>query len=388
MMLVIKKGCMKKNGLFLCCENYNFDDVNILCIGIAKKIISQIRALNTDLTNCNLVNLHTTIKNPFIRLIYIFFARKVYIKKMERFDFRLIDFVYIRRFLPLSIGFICMLKHIKTLNQNCKIMYEIPTYPYDGEHKGFKGSIFLSIDKIFRRKLKHYVDYIVTYSRDDTIFDVKTIKIINGIDCGSVHPIETQEYHQSIRLIAVAQFGLWHGYDRLIEGLYEYYKTNPIRKVYLDLIGDGDKKVLKDYLQKILQYKLQEYITYHGLLFGEDLTRVFNTTDIAVCSLANYRCFVFLSSELKSREYMARGLPMLASTKIDVLPDNYPYIQYIPENDSPVNINTVIMFYDRLVQQEDRNTQISNIRRFAEMYFDIHITMQPVIDSILNGSRV
>ena len=57
-------------------------------------------------------------------------------------------------------------------------------------------------------------------------------------------------------------------------------------------------------------------------------------------------------------------------------------IQYIPENDSPVNINTVIMFYDRLVQQEDRNTQISNIRRFAEMHFDIKVVMKPMLTKI------
>ena len=377
---------MKKNGLFLCSENYDFDDTNTLSIGIAKKILTQVKVLNTGLISCTLVNLHIAIMNPFIRLIYIFFARKIYIKKMDHFDFNLIDFVYIRRFLPLSIGFIYMLKYIKTLNRNCRILYEIPTYPYDGEHKGIKGFFFLIIDKIFRKKIKQYIDYIVTYSQDDRIFGIRTIKIVNGIDCTSVHPINTVEYHQSIQLIAVAQFGLWHGYDRLIEGLYEYYKTNPTRKVYLDLIGDGDKNVLKDYLQKIVQYNLQEYITYHGLLFGEGLTRIFDKADIAVCSLANYRCSVFLSSELKSREYMARGLPMISSTKIDILPDDYPYIQYVPEDDSPIDINTVINFYNSLTRQENREAQIRNIRNFAETHIDMHITMQPVIGCILNIS--
>jgi len=47
--------------------------------------------------------------------------------------------------------------------------------------------------------------------------------------------VDVTEYRQdidripteaAIRLIAVAQFAKWHGYDRLIEGLYEYYKNS------------------------------------------------------------------------------------------------------------------------------------------------------------------
>ena len=83
---------------------------------------------------------------------------------------------------------------------------------------------------------------------------------------------------------------------------------------------------------------------------------------------------------------MARGLPMISSTKIDILPDDYPYIQYVPEDDSPIDINTVINFYNSLTRQENREAQIRNIRNFAETHFDMHITMQPVIGCILNIS--
>ena len=66
---------MKKHGLFLCSENYDFNHSRALSIGIAKKILSQVKALNTDNSECILVNLYVTLKNPLLHLIYIFFTR-------------------------------------------------------------------------------------------------------------------------------------------------------------------------------------------------------------------------------------------------------------------------------------------------------------------------
>ena len=111
---------------------------------------------------------------------------------------------------------------------------------------------------------------------------------------------------------------------------------------------------------------------------------MFNQADVAVCSLGCHRIGIFLGSFLKSREYIARGLPMISSTKIDILPNDYQYIQYVSEDDSPIDINAVINFYDRLIRRENRELRIKNIRSFAENNCDMHITMQSVIDNILN----
>lgn len=381
---------MKKNGLFLCSENYDFNDSRALSIGIAKKILSQVKALNTDNSECILVNLHIALKNPLLHLMYIFFSRNMYINKIAKFDFTTVDFVYIRRFIPLSLGFVSMLAYIKNINKGCKIIYEIPTYPYDSEHRGFKGNIVLLIDKIFRKKLKQYVDCIVTYSHDNTIFGVKTIKIMNGIDCSAISPVDITEYRQNtdriptevaIRLIAVAQFADWHGYDRLIEGLYGYYKNNPEKKIFIDFVGDG--RVLQQYREMVSKYSLAQYVVFHGVLTGAGLSAVFNQADVAVCSLGCHRKGLGLSSELKSREYIARGLPMISSTKIDILPDDYPYIQYVPENDSAIDVESIVKFCNVLNYAEDRQQQVKNIRAFAESNCDMSVTMHPIITELI-----
>ena len=74
-----------------------------------------------------------------------------------------------------------MLKFFKKVKQKGVIKYiEIPTYPYDEEGKeSIKGRVVHFIDVHYRKKLHHYVDRIVTYSKDNFIFNIKTIKDIS-----------------------------------------------------------------------------------------------------------------------------------------------------------------------------------------------------------------
>lgn len=377
-----------KHGLYIVNFGYKITDAEKKQNGVLKKIIGQIKVFNDAGFKVDLLNVSENKGNYLSKFFYSLFYKNQYL--LNNYDaVENIDFVYVRHFSPVNRGCLGLLSYLK--KNGCKIIYEIPTYPYDGEHKGFKGFVFLGIDKIFRKKLRRYVDCIVTYSQDNTIFDIKTVKIVNGIDCSTISPVDVTEYRQdidripteaAIRLIAVAQFAKWHGYDRLIEGLYEYYKNNPKKKVFLDFVGDGS--VLSQYQEMVNKYGVAQYVVFHGVLTGAALSAVFNQADVAVCSLGCHRIGIFLGSFLKSREYIARGLPMISSTKIDILPNDYQYIQYVSEDDSPIDINAVINFYDRLIRREDRELRIKNIRSFAENNCDMHITMQSVIDNISN----
>lgn len=369
-----------KKGLYLCKQNYNFDNINAQVTGIAKKILAQLKVLNTYELNTQFINYNFSGISYFRRWLAFFFSEQVYMKSLTNINFGELAFIYIRRFSPTDRNLLYLLAAIKKVNQNCRIVYEIPTYPYDEEHTGLKGVFILFVDRIFRKYLYKYIDYIATYSNHDKIFRVSTIKIMNGIDCSEIPLITAQEYHDDIHLICVAQFSSWHGYDRLIKGLHGYYKNDPGKKLHIDFIGDGD--VLQQYREMVRIYKLEQYIIFHGVLGGDALAAVFNQADMAVCSLGCHRKGIILSSELKSREYMARGLPMIAATKIDILPDDYSYIQYVPEDDSPVDICSIIDFYESLNKKESREEQILNIRNFAEKYCDISVTMQPILDKL------
>lgn len=372
-----------KYGLYIVNFGYKITDAEKNQNGVLKKIIGQIKVFNDAGFKVDLLNVSEKKGNYLSKFFYSLFYKNQYL--LNNYDaFENIDFVYVRHFSPVNRGCLGLLSYLK--NKGCTIMYEIPTYPYDGEHKGFKGFVFLGIDKIFRKKLKRYVDCIVTYSQDNTIFDIKTVKIVNGIDCSTISPVNITEYRQNIdripteaaiRLIAVAQFAKWHGYDRLIEGLYEYYNNNPKKKVFLDFVGDGS--VLSQYQEMVNKYGVTQYVVFHGVLTGAALSSVFNQADVAVCSLGCHRIGIFLGSFLKSREYIARGLPMISSTKIDILPDDYPYIQYVPENDTPIDMMTILNFYEKLQQKDTKDIQIKKIRCFAEEHCDMKVVMKPVV---------
>jgi len=243
----------------------------------------------------------------------------------------------------------------------------------------------LFIDKIYRSKLKDYVDRIVTLSNDDYIFNIKTIKIINGINCKNIPLIQYKNGDKkNINLIAVAQFAFWHGYERLIKGLYLYYKNNNNNtwNVKIHFVGNGIE--LSKYKDLVIKYNLEKHVSFYGALHGSELDKVFNSSDIGIGSLASHRKNLYLSSELKSREYLARGLPIVVSTKIDCLPNDYKYCLYVPEDESPISIEKIIEFYCNIFQQDDNNKVIKEIREFAERNIDIKITMKPVIDYIIN----
>jgi len=346
--------------------------------GVIKKIFNQVSSLNIETKfSCKPFILPKPNNRILLYFSYLFFN----IYKNITITQNIYDFIYIRRIIPVNYSFIKLLKIIKMKNNKCKIIYEIPTYPYDMEHYTVILKTLLIIDKIFRVFLKKYINKIITFTNDDYIFGVPTIKIKNGICCSDIQIRTVQTISQYLNLIVVAQFAPWHGYDRLINGLNNYYENGSSEKVYIHFIGNGQE--LNKYKEMVHKYNLSEYIIFHGPLFGKQLTDMFNNSDIAICGLGGHRKSIYLSSELKSREYLARGIPMISSTKIDILPDDFIYCLYVPSDDSPININNVICYYQDLISKHTLQEITTNIREFAENNCDISKTMKPVIEYLI-----
>jgi len=377
-----------KKGLYIVFGSNDFDEKLQPTTGVGKKIVNQVSSLNIEnVMSCKLVVFPSLgRKNYLYKLISYLFLDPF---DDINIDYKQYDFIYIRRFNPTSNSLIKTLKRIKENNPNCKIIYETPTYPYDMEHyNNIKQYVLLLIDKIFRKKLSTYVDRVVTLSDDDKIFNIPTIKIINGINCKdiSIASTKTKNEDNIINLIAVGFFSFWHGYERLIAGLNEYYKYYKTKKYIINLHFVGDGPELIKYRKLVKDYNLENYVFFHGILKGKDLDNIYNICDIGVCSLACHRKNIFLSSELKSREYLAKGLPIISSTKIDVLPENFKYCYYVPEDDSPIDIDKIVKYYEDIYENESLEEIRKNIREFAEKNIDISVTMKPVIEFILNDN--
>lgn len=272
------------------------------------------------------------------------------------------------------------------------IIYEVPTFPYDQELDYVKPLI-KKMDFLFRNKLKDYVDIIVTPSplpNNEKIFDIDVMYIPNGIVVDTITQTNaTQQKDNMISMIGVAGLASWHAYERVIEGLKTYYSDAGKRNIVFHIVGGNENnEFYKLYKKLIDDYSLQDHVVLHGTQHGIDLDRIFDECNVGIEALGNARKGIHVSSSLKTREYTARGLPVVASGKVDVYSDDYKYVMYIPEDESPVDISQLITFYDRIYPDvESYNRVHSEIRQFATQTCDMRQLMMPLAEYINSTSN-
>ena len=264
-----------------------------------------------------------------------------------------IDFVYARCFQNANPWLIRLFKRLNKLG--IKSVTEIPTYPYDQEFVGFPfiTRIGLKIDQVFRNKLSEQMTAIVTFSDAETIFGQRTIRISNGVDMDSIslHNYKTPE-DNSIHLIGVAEVHYWHGFDRLIAGLGEYYSNNSNpRPVYFHIVGVVWKSEMYDsvhapgFSELMDKYNIRDKVIFHGQLFGDELNQIFDQCCFAIGSLARHRSGITTIKTLKNREYATRGMPFAYSEQDNDF-DGKSYVLKIVPDESPVDILSILNFID------------------------------------------
>lgn len=358
------------NALYLC--NEPLSDFS----GVSRKIIAQVNALKYYGLKVNLAYLKANQNYKFEGWfidgkILERFSTNAFISKLQRRcnyrrlgvyiinnDIRLVYIRYIHFANPFFISFLKKLK-----KKGIKILMEIPTYPYDGEYKSanFATRVAFSVERIYRKKFKKYVNRILTLSDDNYIFGVPTIQINNGIDIHLINLVQKRKPDNEIHMAGVANLSFWHGYDRIIEGLsrYYHYKRPEEKKAFFHIIGDSSSSESNRYKELVKEYGLSDYVKFHGRKFGKDLDSLFNQMDIAVGSLGGHRKNIKFDKSLKNREYCARGIPFFYSL-IDPDFEGQDFIYKVPSTDDPIDISSIIEFIDNI------NYDSARIRNFAE----------------------
>ena len=303
-----------------------------------------------------------------------------------RFDFDRVfdqleepDFIYFRR-VSTDNNLIRFLMRVKTAYPNCKIIIELFSYPYYKDiYFNRQNIILLPKEVLFNKRYKKYVDRFVTYSRDTEIFGVKTIPIMNGIDTEQFGVITPRPTDEEIHMLAVAMFQKHHGYERIIEGLHEYYAGGGKRNIKLLMVGEGPE--IPKYKELIANYNLNEHVVFYGKLQGEELNKVYNDSDIGLGSFGFYKIGLTLASSLKTREYLAKGLPLVAGCEQDMFPDGSgQYYLEFPNNDSVVDLQKILNFFDSIYSKADRREIANKIHRFAKNTVSMAVAFKPVVD--------
>ena len=168
----------------------------------------------------------------------------------------------------------------------------------------------------------------------------------------------------------------WHGFDRAIAGMANYYRTHTGThdyKVYLNIVGFGVPELVDSYKKDVAKHQLEKYIIFHSALYGKELDAVFEQSDMGIGSLARHRSGIDKIKTLKNREYAARGIPFVYSETDDDF-GHQPYILKAAPDDSPLDIEKVIRFYQSL------KTTPLQIRMSIEQSLSWKAQMQIVIN--------
>lgn len=284
-----------------------------------------------------------------------------------------IDFVFIRYIQLANPFYNHFLKKIK--KAGATIYIEIPTYPYDGEYTvGIAKKIQKKIEKIYRNRFSKYVDRVVTYADTPNIFGIPTIKISNGVDMDSV-PTRCIHNHSTVNLLGVAMLAKWHGYDRLIEGIGNYYAKGGTEDVHFYIIGSKGQ-ITDEYQQIAEKYKISDRIHIEGIKSGSDLDRYFDIADLAIGCLACHRKNITSVKSLKNVEYAARGIAFTYSEENDDF-DSMPYVLKQVPDESPIDVSEMIKFIKTVQLYPEQ------IRDTVESTYSWRYQIRTVVKSLL-----
>jgi hypothetical protein len=288
-----------------------------------------------------------------------------------------LDFCYIR-YQRSGPGFLSMLRRMRRSNPSMAIFVEMPSFPYHTEETTTRERILGGVDRVFRPHMVATVDRIVTFSRRDEILGIPTVQTDNGTDVDAVKVLPAA-HGSPIRLLGLANLSFWHGYDRVIEGM-ALYKGND---VVFDIVGSG--RELPRLKADAVRLGIEERVIFHGTLTGDGLDRVMEGAHIGISSIGMHRLDVE-TSNLKSREFCARGLPFVMGYPDSDFSTELPFVYHAPADDSPLDIGALLEFRTQLQNSIPEFPQ--KMRAYAEEKLSWGAKLAPVVEELRGGVQV
>ena len=286
-----------------------------------------------------------------------------------------LDFVYMRHqgSSPLLLW---TLWRLRRRNPHMMVIAELPSWPY-GVPGSLRGKALALLDRLSNRGLRRQVDRILTFSRAPEIFGIATIMTDNGVDVTRLAVLPAKLATGTFRMLGLANLSFWHGYDRVIEGIARYFAEGGTADVHFDIVGTGVE--LPRLHELVDRHRLHDRVHFHGAHRGAGLDAIMEASDIGISSIGMHRLDVD-TSNLKSREFCARGLPFVLAYGDRDFPSAFPFVFHAPADETPLDIGAVLAFTRDL---RSRNPQWrTDMRTYAEERLSWTAKMWPAIEAI------
>jgi glycosyltransferase, family 1 len=252
--------------------------------------------------------------------------------------------------------YINLLKVLKKKSK--KVIIEAHSYPVFVKKDKFNPIKIL--DEIYSKKAHKYCDYIASMTNLKTICGIPTYEIENTLNINDFKIKEYKRLENKFIFINVAFENITHGLDRLIKGISNYYKTTyktTSIDIELLLIGEyskNTKKLVEDLF-------LSEKVKFLGKMKRNEIDTYVDEAHFAVGSMGNHRANSYYGSALKTKEYIARGIPFIYGWEERIL-INFPFAYKVSLNEEPIDINEVLEFYRKIENKE----LATKMRKFLE----------------------
>lgn len=253
--------------------------------------------------------------------------------------------------------------YTKTMNQLLSIaqekgsqtILEIPTYPYYKEQfnvspNKLKGGLSLIWnylgDRLYLKKCNKIA---IVEAKSTNKKNPKMIPFYNGVDPEKlkVNLYKKSGKQEVYRIIAVGNFYPYHGLDRLVEGLKDYYqtKTSTDPEVFFDVVGSGP--AISELKTLVASYHLQKYIIFHGYKDHEELEKIYKKASIAAGTLKLNLRGANIETAIKVSEALYQGIPVIVSGKTPFFEEMKQSIHQIDDDDSPISIKEMLNFLEK-----------------------------------------
>lgn len=201
----------------------------------------------------------------------------------------------------------------------------------------------------------------------------------NSIDVGQVSVAKGPAADGPIRLVAVATFMPYHGYDRVLEGLKAIHTDDLGSDIQLTFVGEGpDLEALVDRTNAL---ELEDAVTFTGPATGAALDSLMDGSDLAVGPLAVHRVGLREAAALKNRDYMARGIPVVyAGTDRDLNQARESGLCLQVSSDDAALDMAAIASWARQLRRTDT-------RSACRQYAEDHLDYSRLVDIVLPASE-
>lgn len=252
-----------------------------------------------------------------------------------------VDVLYLR-YMPTFPGALRVVKRLK--EQGGKLAVEYPTFPIAQENERFflRRMVFQYTDRILQ-KINPMVD-LYTLIGDEcggTLHGRPAINTVNGVNISKLPKHAPRTGAKDIRLLALASMSGWHGYDRILESLAGYKGGADVRIAFVGGNGDGSLAAWK---QLAGELNLLDRVTFHGPCYGDALEEIVVGCDAGIGSLGMFRYGLERGMTLKTREYMARGLPFVSAVYDPALPVDKRFFLQVPNDETPIDMAEIVSF--------------------------------------------